>query len=152
MLLLSVRTEHPFYLTTCQIEIAPDGSWSGELRIFYDDLEDALHNHQGWRPNLQLGPEHHHESIERYLQHKLIFVAGRRLEFVLHQSAIDVEVVVLQIRGKQDWPQTCTHLEISLLTEIFESHKTIVVLRTGSQSKLYQFSRKDTRQEVGCKS
>lgn len=138
--------QHALYLSTCEIKIEEDKSWYGSIRIFHDDLEDALQNATGSRPNLTeelISLEH--QDIELYLnEHLFIEKEHGRLLFQIVQLKRIEDVVEIGLRGNQSWESPRLIVHNDLLIELFESQKNIMTVRKSGQLTTLYFNKHTT--------
>lgn len=135
---------HPLYLSTCQIEIKADRSWTASLRIFHDDLEDALQNKNGQRPTLdQSTLTAHQMHILAYLkQHFMVAAArGSSLDFgIVHLSMVE-DIITVVCHGNKPWTKSKHFITHDLLTEIFGSQKNVMTINYQGQIETLYFTK-----------
>jgi hypothetical protein len=126
---LTVR--HPIYLTTAEIKISADRSWTGSMRIFYDDLEDAIQNTTGNRPTLDsLNLDQYHTDILEYLRvHFLISSPVETLSFSILTLSRQEDVIMIKLKGEKIWPRSKQSIKNDILTELFGSQKNVMTIR-----------------------
>ena len=142
--------DHAIYISTCEIRLLDDGQWSAELKIFFDDLEDALHNMSGIRPSLvpdQL--ENRHKMIENYLQSTMTFRShlNHPILFKLMSLERQGDVIICTLKGT-GWDSKSVRIEHTLLIEIFGTQKNILTLKTAEGMKALYFRKGNTAQEL----
>ncbi|MBK8504555.1 MAG: hypothetical protein IPL46_21500 [Saprospiraceae bacterium] len=141
---------HALYLSTCEILIEEDWTWQGSIRIFHDDLEDALQNATGSRPNLTLDLIHLEQTdIELYLNEHLFFkTESGRLPYEIVQIVRTEDVVEIRLKGIQSWKSTHIIVHNDLLIELFESQKNIMTIRKSDQLSTHYFNKRTTVKEL----
>ena len=149
ILLISIllpSAPHALYLSTCEIQIADDYTWNGQLRIFHDDLEDAIFNLSGHRPNLSEDDiENHVGSISDYiLNHLFIGNTSGKGSIVLSQVIRNQDIVEISLQGQL--PELTKQLSVKndLLMEIFEAQKNVMVIHKSEVVKTLYFKKNHT--------
>lgn len=137
---------HPIYLSTFEIKVSDDQHWKMSIRIFYDDLEDAIQNETGIRPNLKIGDlENHYASIEELLTgHMAIFRGDNKLEYTCEQATKINDVILITVVGLSDWPDGEIQIRCDLLLNIFHSQKNIVTVQKDTDLSTYYLHRART--------
>jgi hypothetical protein len=132
------------YLSTCRIEIRTDRSWTASLRIFHDDLEDALQNQTGRRPTLnQSTLMAHQEPILTYLREHFIVAAasGINLDFAIVHLNLEGDVVTVVCDGNNLWSKSTHFITNDLLTEIFGSQKNVMTINCQEKIETLYFTK-----------
>ena len=144
--ILLTSAPHALYLSTCEIQIADDYTWNGQLRIFHDDLEDAIFNLSGHRPNLSEDDiENHVGSISDYiLNHLFIENRSGKGSIVLSQVIRNQDIVEISLQGQL--PELTKQLSVKndLLMEIFEAQKNVMVIHKSEVVKTLYFKKNHT--------
>ncbi|NND35215.1 MAG: hypothetical protein HKN76_21690 [Saprospiraceae bacterium] len=140
---------HPLYLSTVEIEIRADRSWSGKMRIFYDDFEDALQNAFGARPNLdQKHINLYREQISNYLNsHLIIWSQSKGLTFSVASLLRTADVITLNIDGHDPWPDQ-SMITNDLLMELFGSQKNVMTFKLRADIRTVAFTKNHASQEI----
>ena len=95
---------HPMYVSVSQVDHnADDKTLEITIKVFTDDLEEALLSHSG--KNLGLGYENESteadETISAYLQEKITLqVNGKAIPFNLLGKEVEMQVTWLYVRQK----------------------------------------------------
>lgn len=148
--LLSTSNFHALYLSTCEVVVHDDQTWEAQLRIFFDDLEDAITNHSGYRPNLvndQIAQ--HQPAISAYLNEHLFFVQGNsKITFQVTKAIRNQDVVEINLQSRQIWPDKSILVKNNLLMEIFEAQKNVMVIKKGDEIRTLYFKKTQVEEEV----
>jgi hypothetical protein len=138
--------QHALYLSTCEIIVEADGAWYGSIRIFHDDLEDALQNATSRRPNLNQEMIHQQQQdIEIYLNEHLFFEGEHsRLPYRIVQIERTEDVIEIGLKGIQSFKSNSIIIHNDLLTELFESQKNIMTVRKSGQLATLYFNKHNT--------
>jgi hypothetical protein len=141
---------HALYLSSCEILIEESGSWYGSVRIFHDDLEDALQNATGSRPNLTQDQIHLlQQDIELYLNEHLFFKKeSGRLPYKVEQIVRLEDLIEIGVVGIQVWDSTHLIVHNDLLIELFESQKNIMTIRRPGQFSTLYFNKQATEKKL----
>lgn len=140
---------HAFYLSTCEINIKSDRTWEGIIRIFHDDLEDALHHRFGIRPNLD--EEHlktHIEDIQTYLNEHLFFTHNQEnAEYRIIKAVRHNDILEIRISGKS-WFEKPLTIRNNLLMELFDSQKNVMTIKAAEEMTTLYFNKKSASQQI----
>ncbi len=136
---------HALYLSTCQINIHADRTWEGHLRLFYDDLEDALQHRFGVRPDLSQDQlDDHRGKMETYLKEHLIFQIGQiHSDFIIKDAERHNDVVDIIIQGS-GWPLKPMTIHNSILMELFETQKNVMIIKSATDTGTLYFHKGST--------
>lgn len=148
--LVSLSQYHALYLSTCEVAVHADHTWEAQLRIFFDDLEDALTNRTGERPTLSQErlPNYQH-AIQTYLNEHLFFRQGTEsLEFKLITCNRKEDVVELIIEGTNPWRGDGILITNDLLMEIFTAQKNVMVIKKAEDIRTLYFKKNQITEEV----
>ena len=141
---------HPVYISTSEILFAHDGTWSAEVKIFYDDLEDAIQNVRGVRPNLH--PEHitdAQDDIFQYLQTKLnLKLSDQEVPYHLISCLRLEEIIIINIEGDGIWIPGNLWIENKILFELFEKQKNIMTIQHLTDKVFFYLSKKSTSKQL----
>jgi hypothetical protein len=132
------------YLSTCQIGIGQDRSWTASWRIFHDDLEDALQHQTGQRPTLNESTliQHQGHILEYLSQHFLVeSTEGKRLEFGIMQLSMEGDVITVMCEGYKPWSKSKHFITNDLLTEIFGSQKNVMTIHSQGEIETLYFTK-----------
>jgi hypothetical protein len=138
---------HPVYISTAEIVFQQDGTWSGEIKIFFDDLEDAIQNMHGKRPNLiQQNLIKHRSEITSYLTANLKFVqADKRLVYNASECHRLEDIVVITIEGAVPWQEADLSIENTILVELFETQKNIMTIQCSTEKAFFYLNKRNSR-------
>lgn len=129
---------HPIYISTADMTFDAQGSWSGTIKVFYDDLEDALQNQGGKRPNLTSeNLIYYYPQMQAYLRNKLQFIQGEILSYQLVSASRLGDVITISIDGNDKWKPYQMTISNTLLLDLFESQKNIMTIRCNSDSNYF---------------
>jgi hypothetical protein len=136
---------HALYLSTCQVTIHADRAWEGHLRLFYDDLEDALQHRFGVRPDLSEGQlDYHRGKMETYLKEHLVFQIGQsHTNYLIKRTERHNDVVEIIIQGS-GWPVKSMTIHNSLLMELFETQKNVMIIKSAADTGTLYFHKGST--------
>lgn len=140
---------HTFYLSTCEITIQSDRSWEGIVRVFHDDLEDALQHRFGMRPNLdEEGLKNQIENIQTYLNEHLLFThKGGKAEYRIIKATRQNDILEILIRGKS-WSEKPLTIRNNLLMELFDSQKNIMTIKATQNMMTLYFNKVSASQQI----
>jgi len=139
ILYLFLALLHPIYISTSNVLLQAEGQWTATIKVFYDDLEDALQNQGGKRPNLVADSlAHYNTDIQIYLLAHLQFIQGASLEYRVVSASRTGDVVTILIDGIDGWQQQKNMTIINtLLLDLFESQKNIMTIRRDGDSDYF---------------
>ena len=137
------------YLSTCEITIHPDNTWEGQVRIFHDDLEDAITNLTGQRPKLTTESlPSCYGKIQDYLRkHLIISDRNGKINIDLERAAVLQDVVEIIISGSRI-NEDESYIENNILLEIFETQKNIMVIKKSGEIKTLYFKKNQTKESI----
>lgn len=140
---------HAFYLSTCEINIKSDRSWEGIIRIFHDDLEDALHHRFGIRPNLdEEDLKTHIENIQTYLNEHLFFTHKQeKAEYRIIKVVRHNDILQILVSGKS-WIERPLTIRNNLLMELFNSQKNVMTIKSAQEMTTLYFNKNSTSQQI----
>ena len=129
---------HPIYISTSDVIFDAQGSWSGTIKVFYDDLEDALQNQGGKRPNLTSeNLEQYYPQMYIYLSANLRFMQGQILSYRLVSASRLGDIITISFHGNTKWEPNPLTISNTLLLDLFESQKNIMTIRRNSDSNFF---------------
>ncbi|MAP79756.1 MAG: hypothetical protein CL526_01585 [Aequorivita sp.] len=134
--LLSGASAHKFYVSITKIDfVEKQGSLQITLKIFTDDIEDALQ--ANYNPSLILKRKNEapavDASLENYLLQKLKIVVNDRevkLNYLGKEYETDMLVAYIEVAGIKEL-NTVT-VENKILMEIFSDQQNIIHVKTPS--------------------
>lgn len=138
-------TFHPIYLSLCTIEITDAQQWSATFNLFFDDLEDALQNQEGNRPNLITeNLEQNKEPLQKYLSKHFQIKSDEQMTYLISHMERKNDLVSIYIKGNGPWISRPVQITNTLLLELFESQKNIVKIKTSADAQLLYFKKNET--------
>lgn len=140
---------HALYLSTCEIVIEENHQWHGQLRIFHDDLEDALSNLTGKRPNLDRQLDPYQVSIQKYLNdHLLIENTHEKVLYIVSELSRNQDIIEILIKGMNPWIDDITTVRNDLLMELFESQKNVMIIKKSDKIHTFYLKKSHTTEQV----
>ncbi len=142
---------HPIYITTYHIEINPTGEWHASIRLFFDDLEDAIHNQEGKRPTLTT--EHlmeYHEPISTYLQTHFQVIdtaSSGQFQYEIIEMERTGDVITIRLEGDTTW-DTDVRIYCNVLLELFASQKNIIEIKFPNEEMIYCYLHRSLQEEI----
>jgi len=135
---------HALYLATCQIQIEEDQSWHATIRIFRDDLEDALVEKSGVRLDLTgVHLSEHKEYLDEYMQtHFSLSSKGMPVSYQIQHYEQVNDVVEIILRGDDIWPQDTYSITCNILMELFDSQKNAMTITHREMRKTLLFTKR----------
>ena len=117
------------------------------MRLFYDDLEDALHNKLGARPNLdeQTLSLYKAQLSDYLVEHLIIEGETRGIRFLVDQLARNQDIVIVHLSGIDPWPETSLSITNDVLIEIYGTQKNVMTIRLQDDIDTLAFSKKNRR-------
>ncbi len=138
--------KHPVYISVSDIHVQSDRSWSGEIHVFYDDLEDALQNQDKTRPTLTINRiERYKTSIQKYLFHHLLLSSSAgAITYEISGISRIGDLATIQLVGEDQWPKGQIQMENKVFLELFESQRNIVKIHYPSKRQTLYFKKELT--------
>ena len=126
------NTDHAVYISVTTLEVDVDGKVKGSLKIFSDDLEDALHRFSGERPAIvgrqDLSPIA--SQFEQYLRkHLTIRARGGGSLLTLENLENVGDSTWAYFKTGLESPSDWLNIESSILIDIFPDQVNIVEVK-----------------------
>jgi hypothetical protein len=130
---------HPFYVSVTEINHNPEAaSLEISIKMFADDLEDALQQRFGETMHLGLEDEHPDADVylALYLKDELqIEVDGQPVTFAYLGKDANLEAAWCFLEIKNVPAPREVQVRNTLLTELFETQKNMVHVRIGGETQ-----------------
>lgn len=134
LLVAKIYLFHPFHVSVCDITYkSDDRHLKISVRIFLDDLEDALQRKSG-NHTLDIMDQSEWENInhtlEIYFQENLTITTGKKaLDYQYLGSEIEEDVLWSYLEVEKLKPFKSISIENKILTEIFDDQENLVHVR-----------------------
>ena len=139
-LIFSSLTEHKYYLSTSLFNFTNDNSLQVTLRIFKDDLSNAISKNylSESSDDLDLIDKFYFNKLEDYFNLNLnVFTDNKKIKLHLLglESKNDMYVCFLEIENLESF--TKLSLENKILFEIFKDQQNIVQVKKNGQKRSF---------------
>ncbi len=136
---------HSFYVSICKIRYPePDGPFEVSIRVFTDNLQEALQAETGINTYLN-GPYEHIKSdslITRYLnRHLHLIVRGDSLPLLFQEKAYIEDATEISLRTPSLSTPDSVILYNDVLTDQIDEQTNIVRIWFGDNKYFYNFSK-----------
>ena len=133
-------TEHKYYVSTSLFNFAEDNSLQVTLRIFKDDLSNAISKNylSESSDDLDLIDKFYFNKLEDYFNLNLnVFIDNKKIKLNLLglESKNDMYVCFLEIENLESF--TTLSLENKILFEIFKDQQNIIHVKKNSKKRSF---------------
>lgn len=144
---LFLSPEHAFYVSITDISYQENKQdLEVQIKIFTDDLEDAVRSTLGKIVKLQDGINKEEASlVHQYLLEKVeILMDGKAPDIHMHSCQIEGDAVFSIYRGKMDFRPKVIDISNTILIDLFPTQNNIIRLKGSAASGLLKLDKKKT--------
>lgn len=140
---LPIKFDHAIYISVVEIEHESDGAALISIKVFSDDISDAIFNHSQNRlkfePNAACSG-HKNEITQYFDEHLKISINDKDVELLLRNCEINGESVWFNF--KADSPNKWNELTIKddHLMELFPTQTNIFNVTDGEHKKMFKLT------------
>lgn len=151
-LLLSFAATHPYYVSIIEVEHHPDTkTFQVAVKLFIDDIEDALVNNGTEKPNF--GTDNELPNSEQWLfdylnEHLKIQTDGKTLEFDFLGKELDNEAMWCYLESEKISKVDTLNITATLLIDEFATQSNIVHLKIWDTKTSMIFRKSRTEKEL----
>jgi hypothetical protein len=140
---------HAIYVSVLEIEDIEAKSGELRLKVFTDDLEDAIYNQVGIRYDLKGDCNLAQEAIQRYL--------SDHLELIIDNQKVSIGYISCEINDISLWitfsfssngQWTKVDLKADYLMELFPTQSNVVSITLGEEKRMFRLLKGDVRKTV----
>jgi hypothetical protein len=150
-LLLSATPNHAFHTSVTQMQFnAAEKSFEISVRLFTDDLEDALSRDNGGQKISLAKTPKADALIERYVRQHVVLTIGsqsrKAFRYVGHETENDAQWIYLEMPFAE--PFRNVMLQQNVLMEVFDDQVNLVNLTYAGQKKTLVYRKSQPVQPV----
>lgn len=138
--------EHGIYISVIEVEkSAGDFNGSVKVKVFVDDLEDAIHNHSNNKKSYRSGCQSNESELKAYFEEHLVFNVNKepkKIELLNCERLEDSLWLNFKFDQKTTWNKV--DIVADYFMELFPTQSNIVSIDDGTGK---QFSRLNKSQQ-----
>ncbi len=146
----STAGNHAVYVSVLEIKQAPGAGAELSIKVFTDDLEDAVFNQSARRIDLQNGDcSRYHEEVARYFrEHLQLVINGKTMAYDYLSCEInDISVwFTFHLQAPDSW--SAINVKADYLMELFPTQNNIVSITYHGHKRMFRLRKGATKAVV----
>ena len=147
---VEIDTDHAIYVSVLEISYKGDGKGQLKLKLFADDLEDAIFNHIAKRYDLLKGDcNSANEAILNYLDRHLVLIIDddpKKLRFIGCELN-DISLwTSFEFTAASEWERVA--VKADYLMELFPTQSNVVSITHGDQKQMFRLVKGDIERTI----
>ncbi len=141
---------HAVYVSVLEVTKQADTAGNLQIKVFTDDLEDAIFNQQRKRVDLQRNDSNQFgEEVSTYFaQHLSLIIDGKKVNYSYLSTEInDISVwLTFSIEAPETWKEVS--ITADYLMELFPTQSNIVSIKYKGDKRMFRLVKGDTEVAV----
>jgi hypothetical protein len=142
---LTNNTDHAIYISVAKVNFnTHENEVSISLKVFTDDLEDAIHNATGKREKVVGRSDFSDLSgvIEKYVNQKMeIYLDGKQVLLQVDSCENIGDTTWIHLKGETGSFSHSIHIKNQVLFEVFDTQKNIVEVEYSDEKYYYSLTK-----------
>ena len=141
--------EHAIYVSVVEISYGSDRNGKMQVKLFTDDLEDAILNHTGTRVKLNGNCARHLELMEAYLkEHLAITIDRQAIDYNISGcEKVDISTwLEFSFSCNDDW--SAVRIQGDQLMELFPTQSNVFSVKYRDQKRMFRLTTSKRTTEV----
>jgi hypothetical protein len=147
---IPIDRTHAIYVSVLEIEQKKSANGTIKVKLFADDLEDALYNFKNERVDL-LGQDckQFSDLITEYLKaHLALTIKGEKLEYTYANCELNDISIWLTYSFKNETAWTEILVSADYLMELFPTQSNVVSVTKGTEKRMIRLQKSSTEQLI----